>query len=171
MIFCNLPCLLRLWSEAESVANLLAKTQICTPKNRIWLRFYSIFFSKNLAGGNSYSGQMFVSTSDLYAPKNWFDFMCPRGNIFCSFYGIPLILNRPVCPKEKSGHFCKRKHAPQVHSAPLISSQPPQLSSPLLSPRSWSTRSRIQLADLSSSFGHMVLFWNPFPRSDAIQYT
>ena len=35
--------------------------------------------------------------------------------------------------------------------------RPPQLSSPVLSPYTWSTRSRIQLADLSSPFGLVSL--------------
>ena len=30
-----------LWRESKSVANLRAETQICTRKNRTWLRFYS----------------------------------------------------------------------------------------------------------------------------------
>ena len=41
------------WRESESVANLQAKTQIFTQKNRSWLRFYSKFLNKDMAGGGS----------------------------------------------------------------------------------------------------------------------
>ena len=66
------------WRESESVANLQAKTQIFTQKNRSWLRFYSEFLSKNLAGGVS-GVKAFHWPNNIKPPRT--DSVLPRTNL------------------------------------------------------------------------------------------